>query len=69
MTAAEACAGKNTNDPLRGAWLEHWISRTQRALKGMANARQGSVEQRRAELEQVLAGLENMKKEWEAWQL
>ena len=69
MTADEICAGKNTGDPLRGIWLEHWISRTARALKGMAQARQESVEQRRAELEQVLSGLEEMKKEWEAWQL
>ena len=68
MTAAEICAGKNTNDPLRGAWLDHWIGRTARALKGMAQARQESVEQRRAQLEQVLSGLEEMKKEWEAWQ-
>ena len=69
MTAAEVCAGKNTSDPLRGIWLDHWIGRTARALKGMAQARQESVEQRRAELEQVLSGLEEMKKEWEAWQL
>ena len=69
MTAAEICAGKNTDDPLRGAWLDHWLSRTQRALKGMAQAKQGSVEQRRAELEQILSGLEEMKKEWEQWQL
>lgn len=68
MTAAERCAGKNTSDPLRGAWLEHWLNRTQRALNGMAQAKQGSVEQRRSELEQVLSGLQNMKKEWEQWQ-
>lgn len=69
MTAAEACAGKNSNDPLRGIWLEHWLGRTRRALTGMAHAKQRSVEQRRAELEQVLAGLEEMKEEWEQWQL
>ena len=69
MTAAEIYAGKNTNDPLRGDWLDHWISRTSRALKGMAQARQESVSQRRAELEQVLSGLQEMKKEWEVWQL
>jgi len=69
MTAAELCAGKNVHDPLRGAWLEHWLNRTRRALQGMAQARHESVEQRRAELEQVLSGLEEMKKEWEGWQL
>lgn len=69
MTAAELCAGKNTNDPLRGDWLAHWINRTHRALSGMAQAKQGNVQQRRAELEQILFGLEAMKKEWEQWQL
>ena len=68
MTAAEVYAGKNTNDPLRGAWLDHWISRTARAVDGMAQARQVDVQQRRQELEAVLAGLLEMKKEWEAWQ-
>lgn len=69
MTAAEYCAGKNTRDPLRGPWLEYWMNRTQRALNGMAQAKQGSVEQRRAELQQVLDGLQEMKKEWDLWQL
>ena len=68
LTAAEACAGKNTSDPLRGEWLEHWLGRTRRALSGMAQAKSESVTARRAELEQVLAGLEEMKKEWDAWQ-
>jgi len=68
MTAAELCAGKNTNHPLRGEWLEHWLSRTRRALSGMAQARSEAVTVRRAELEEVLAGLEEMKKEWDAWQ-
>lgn len=68
MTAAEVYAGKNTNDPLRGGWLDHWISRTSRAVDGMAQARQVDVQQRRQELEAVLAGLLEMKKEWEAWQ-
>jgi tRNA (adenine22-N1)-methyltransferase len=69
MTAAEYCAGKNTADPLRGDWLEHWINRTVRALNGMAQARSEQVAQRKAELEEVLSGLQEMKKEWEAWQL
>ena len=68
LTAAEACAGKNTNDPLRGEWLEHWLGRIRRVLSGMAQAKSESVTARRAELEQVLAGLEEMKKEWDAWQ-
>ena len=68
LTAAELCAGKNTDDPLRGEWLDHWLSRTRRALSGMAQAKSESVAARRAELEQVLSGLEEMKKEWDAWQ-
>ena len=69
MSAAEYCAGKNTVDPLRGDWLEHWINRTARALNGMAQARSEQVAQRKAELEEVLSGLQEMKKEWDAWQL
>lgn len=69
MTAAQLCAGGNSRDPLRGEWLEYWINRTRRALSGMAQAKSEHVAQRREELEQVLAGLDEMKKEWEAWQL
>ena len=68
MTSAEICAGRNSSDPLRGDWLEYWMNRTRRALNGMAHARSESVELRRTELEQVLSGLEEMKKEWEQWQ-
>lgn len=68
MSAAEYCAGKNTKDPLRGAWLEHWINRTSRAVSGMAQARHDNVARRRAELEEILSGLLEMKKEWDAWQ-
>lgn len=69
MSAAEYCAGKNTDDLLRGAWLEHWIKRTSRALNGMEQARSETVAQRKAELEEILSGLREMKKEWEVWQL
>lgn len=69
MTAAQLCAGANSRDVLRGEWLEYWINRTRRALSGMAQAKSEHVAQRREELEQVLAGLDEMKKEWEAWQL
>jgi len=68
MTAAELCAGKNSSDPLRGDWLEHWMNRTRRALSGMAHARNERVDQRRTELEHILSGLEDMKKEWKQWQ-
>lgn len=68
MSPAEYCAGKNTRDPLRGDWLEYWIKRTDRAVSGMSQARHEDVARRKAELEEVLAGLLGMKKEWETWQ-
>lgn len=68
LSAAEYCAGKNTADPLRGEWLEHWINRTQRAVTGMAQAKNESVAQRQAELKELLSELQEMKKEWGSWQ-
>lgn len=68
LTPAELCAGKNSPAPLRGAWLDRWLQKTERALAGLVQSRQGGAAQRREELEQVRAGLLEMKKEWEAWQ-
>lgn len=68
MTPAELWAGKNSNGPLRGVWLDQWIARTQRALNGMAQAQGKAVPARRQELEEVYEGLMNMKEEWEQWQ-
>jgi len=68
LSPAECWAGKNTNDPLRGAWLDHWLSKTTRALEGLSKARQEGLEERRARMEQVHTGLLDMKKEWDAWQ-
>lgn len=67
LSPAELWAGKNTKAPLRGAWLDLWAARTRRALDGMAQAR-GELPRRR-ELEAVLSGLMDMKKEWEQWQV
>lgn len=66
LTPAELWAGKNTADPLRGDWLDRWIARTGRAIDGMSRAKAESTRQR--ELEEVAAGLIDMKKEWEQWQ-
>ncbi len=66
LSPAELWAGRNNRDPLRGAWLDMWIARVRRALEGMARAR-GELPRRR-ELEEVLEGLIEMKKEWEQWQ-
>ena len=69
LSPAELWAGRNTADPLRGAWLDMWIARVRRALEGMAQARGEDVLPRRRELEKVHQGLIDMKKEWELWQL
>lgn len=68
LSPAELRAGKNTTDPLRGDWLNMWIARTRRALEGMAQAQGEGVLPRKRELEEVLGGLIDMKKEWEQWQ-
>ena len=68
LSPAECWVGKNANDPLRGAWLDHWLSKTTRALEGLSKARQEGLEERRARMEQVHTGLLDMKKEWDAWQ-
>ena len=67
MTLAELWAGRNSGAPLRGAWLDQWIARTQRALAGMAQAQGEGVPARRQMLEEVCGGLIEMKKEWEQW--
>lgn len=68
LSPAELWAGKNTDDPLRGAWLDMWIARTGRALTGMARAQGEGVLPRKRELEEVREGLIEMKKEWDACQ-
>ena len=68
MTAAERYAGRNTRDPLRGAWLERWLARTERALTGLAQSQKPEAAARREELEQLEHELRDMKKEWETWQ-
>lgn len=68
LSPAELWAGRNRNDPLRGAWLDRWIARTGRALEGMAQAQGEDAPPRKRELEEVLEGLTDMKKEWEQWQ-
>lgn len=68
LSPAELWAGKNNSDPLRGEWLDMWIARTGRALEGMAQGRGEEVLSRRKALEEVRAGLFDMKKEWELWQ-
>ena len=68
LTPAELWAGKNSCDPLRGAWLDQWIAKTGWALEGISKARGERTTARRRALEEVHSGLIDMKKEWEAWQ-
>lgn len=68
LPPAELWAGKNTADPLRGPWLDRWLARVRRAIDGMSRARGEEAPARKRELEEVAAGLADMKKEWEQWQ-
>ena len=68
LTPAQLWAGRNTKEALRGAWLDHWLGRTGRALEGLALARGEGAVPRRLELEAVHAGLLEMKEEWRQWQ-
>ncbi len=68
MTAAELWAGRQSRDGLRGAYLEGLVHKLDRAIAGLALAREGRGEVRKQELEQVREGLLEMKKEWDAWQ-
>lgn len=69
MTPAELWAGRNTAGPLRGDWLDMWIARTGRAIDGMSRAQGEEILPRKRALEEVAAGLVDMKKEWEQWQM
>ena len=68
MTAAERYAGKNVNSPLRGEWLDRWLTRAERALAGIRQSARPSDLPRREELEAVYSGLIQMKEEWDTWQ-
>ena len=68
LAPAELYAGKNTNTPLRGEWLQVWTDRAGRALGGLAQARGEEAGARRRETEELLDGLRQMREEWEQWQ-
>ena len=68
LTPAELYAGKNTNTPLRGEWLQVWTDRAARALAGLAQARGEEAGARRRETEELLDGLRQMREEWGQWQ-
>ena len=67
MTAAELIAGRQSNDPLRGEYLNFLITKTSRALDGQRAAVQKNIYSIQ-QFELILEGLLAMKKEWDAWQ-
>ena len=69
LSVAQRWVGRNSAQPLRGAWLDEWSCRISRAKSGMEQAKQDTVAKRLREMEEVLSGIEKMKQEWEAWQL
>lgn len=68
QSPGELWAGKNRNHPLRGAWLDQWLSRIDRALHGMEQAQGEGVRPKQEQLLQVRAELLQMRKEWDQWQ-
>lgn len=68
LSAGALWAGKNTNDPLRGDFLDWLIRVLNKALSGMRQAADGNGEEA-ARMEAAIADLIEMKKEWAAWQL
>lgn len=62
LSLAELWAGRQSDDPLRGAWLEHVSSKARKALTGQRASR-CPAEAELEHLEQVLSGLEEMKKD------
>lgn len=68
MTSAELLAGRQNDEPLRGEYLAHLITKVTRALQGQRSATHKddvAIKQ----LTDVLDGLTEMKREWDSWQL
>ncbi|MCD7946877.1 MAG: class I SAM-dependent methyltransferase [Oscillospiraceae bacterium] len=71
LTAAECCAGRQTKGeaaPLREAYLNGWIAKTERAAAGLRKSKRPDDQSRLAEREALLRGLYDMREEWQAWQ-
>lgn len=67
LSPAELWAGRNSNHSLRGEFLDHVAGKVSRALAGQRSAAQPDAAVI-AQLSAVLDGLNEMKKEWNAWQ-
>lgn len=69
FSKGELYVGKNTNLPLRGAWLTLWQGKVLYALTGVEKAEQTpETARRRTQLLQLEQELSYMKQEWEQWQ-
>lgn len=68
MTAAEELAGRQSNDPLRGVYLDHLIAKVKRALEGQRSAAKPN-ETALEKTQSLLKELADMKREWETWRL
>lgn len=67
MTPGELWAGAQSNDPLRGAYLDYISAKLRRALAGHRSAAQPNETEIEA-LQAVLDDLTRMKGEWTSWQ-
>lgn len=67
LTPAELWAGRQSRDRVRGEFLDHMAAKARRALKGQCAAAKRD-EAAIARLTEILSGLTEMKKEWDAWQ-
>jgi len=67
LSPAELWAGKQSDDPLRGEFLDHVSKKVGKALDGQRSASNPNAEII-LRLEQVLSGLNTMKEEWTTWQ-
>lgn len=67
MTPGELWAGKNSNDPLRGEYLDWMHTVLKKALVGKSQAAHADAEELTL-LQRALDDIQMMKKEWDAWQ-
>lgn len=67
LSIAELWAGKQNKDPLRGEYLLHVANKVCKALDGHRLA-SSPDEEKIQHLEEILFGVNEMKKEWDSWQ-
>jgi tRNA (adenine22-N1)-methyltransferase len=68
LTPAQLWAGRQSGDPLRGELLDALVRKAHRALAGQRAAVHRD-EAALAQLNEIVEGLTQMKKEWDGWQL